>query len=91
MIKIIVRHSVTSFEKWYPLFVADGARRQAPGATGDQDVYRDVGDPNLVTLVLGWNNADSAHKFLNDPQLGEVMQQAGVVGMPAVVAVTSRA
>jgi quinol monooxygenase YgiN len=71
-------------------FDADETRRQAAGATGVNQVYRDANNPNIVTLVMEWDNAAHAQKFVTDPMLGEVMQKAGVIGMPEVAAILSR-
>lgn len=91
MVYLNVRHTVADYEKWRPFFDEDEARRRAAGATGVNQVYRDVDDANTVTLVMEWDNAENARKFMDDPALREVMQKAGVVGMPAVRAVQSRA
>jgi len=91
MVYVTVRHTAADYEKWRPMFDGDEARRRAAGATGVNQIFRDVADPNTITLVLEWDNAEKAHKFLDDPALREVMQKAGVVGMPAVIAVQSRA
>jgi quinol monooxygenase YgiN len=90
MIYINVRHTVADYGKWRPFFNADETRRRAAGATGVNQVYRDANDPNVITLVMEWDNAANAQKFMNDPALGEVMQKAGVIGMPALVAILSR-
>ncbi|MGZ9221655.1 MAG: putative quinol monooxygenase [Anaerolineales bacterium] len=90
MVYINVRHTVADYEKWRPFFDGDDARRSAAGASGVNQVYRDADDPNTITIVMEWDNAENARKFLDDPALREVMQQAGVVGMPAVRAVLSR-
>ena len=66
------------------------AGNEAGGATGVYQVYRDTDNPNVITLVLEWDNAENAQKFLADPALREVMQKAGVVGAPALMAVTTR-
>ena len=91
MTYVNVRQTVADYEKWRPIFDADDARRRAGGATGVNQVYRDASDPNTVTVVLEWDNEANANKFVHDPALREVMQKAGVIGMPAVVAVLSRA
>ena len=91
MVYITVRHTAADYEKWRPSFDGDEARRRAGGATGVNQIFRDVADPNTITLVLEWDSAEKAHKFLDDPALREVMLKAGVVGMPAVIAVQSRA
>jgi len=90
MVYLNVRHTVADYEKWRPLFDEDEARRRAAGATGVNQVYRDVDDPNTITIVLEWDNAEKARKFMDDPALREVMQKAGVIGMPAVRAILSR-
>ena len=64
---------------------------EAGGATGVSQVYRDLDDPNTVTLVMEWDTAENARKFMENPALREVMQKAGVVGMPAVRAILERA
>jgi quinol monooxygenase YgiN len=87
MIYLNVRHTVADYEKWRPFFDADESRRRAAGATGVNQVFRDANDPNVVTLVMQWDNVANAQKFANDPMLGEVMQKAGVIGMPAVAAI----
>jgi hypothetical protein len=90
MVYLNVRHAVADYEKWRPFFNGDDARRRAAGATGVNQVYRDADDPNTVTIIMEWDNAGNARKFADDPALREVMQKAGVVGMPMVRAIMSR-
>jgi hypothetical protein len=90
MVFLNVRHTVADYAKWRPIFDADETRRRASGATGVNQIYRDFADPNKITLVLEWDNAENANKFVHDPALGEVMQKAGVIGMPELIAVLSR-
>jgi quinol monooxygenase YgiN len=90
MVYLNVRHTVADYDKWRPLFDEDEARRRAAGATGVNQVYRDLDDPNTITIVLEWDNEENARNFMNDPVLREVMQKAGVIGMPAVRAILSR-
>ena len=91
MIYLNVRHTVADYGKWRPFFDADETRRRAAGATGVNQVYRDANDPNTITLVMEWDNAANAQKFVNDPALAEVMKKSGVIGMPALIATLSRA
>jgi hypothetical protein len=90
MVYLNVRHTVADYGKWRPFYDEDKTRRKANGATGVEQVFRDVDNPNVVTLVLEWDNPENALKFAQDPELGAVMQKAGVVGAPAVVAIVSR-
>jgi hypothetical protein len=91
MVYINVRHTVADYSKWRPFFDADEARRRAAGATGITQVYRDADNPNSITTILEWDKAENAQKFATDPGLAEVMQKAGVIGMPSLVAILSRA
>ena len=89
MVYINVRHTAADYATWRTFFDGDEARRRAGGATGVNQVYRDADDPNTINLILEWDNAANARKFLDDPALREVMQKAGVVGAPAVRAILS--
>jgi quinol monooxygenase YgiN len=90
MVYLNTRHTVADYEKWRAVFDEGEARRRAAGATGVNQIYRDVDDPNTVTVVSEWDNADNARKFMDDPAVREVMQKAGVIGMPTVRTILSR-
>jgi quinol monooxygenase YgiN len=87
MVYINVRHTAADYEKWRSVFDGDEARRRAAGATGVNQIYRDADDPNTVNVILEWDNAENARKFLDDPALREAMQKAGVVGAPVLRAI----
>jgi hypothetical protein len=56
---------------------AGGAANRG-GAPGVSQIFRDVENPNQITVLLEWDNAENARKFASDPALKEVMQAAGV-------------
>ena len=89
MVYINVRHTCADYVTWRSVFDGDESRRRAAGATGVNQIYRDADDPNTVNVILEWDNAENARKFLDDPALREAMQKAGVVGAPAIRAVLS--
>jgi quinol monooxygenase YgiN len=84
MIYLNVRHTAADYAKWRVGFDAHEATRRAAGATGVQQVYRDVENPNTVTIIMEWDSAEKARKFAQDPALREVMEKAGVIGAPEV-------
>ena len=84
MVYVSVRQTVEDFKVWRPTFDGDAARRKAGGGTGNNVVYRDVENPNLVTVILEWDNLANLEKFLHDPALAEAMKKAGAVGAPAI-------
>jgi hypothetical protein len=82
MIYLSVRHTVADYAKWRPYFDADESKRRASGSTGVQYVYRDLANPNDITVVLEWDNPENVQKFVHDPALAETMKTAGVMGAP---------
>jgi hypothetical protein len=82
MIYLNVRHTVADYAKWRPVFDSDASNRRAGGATGVQSVYRDQANPNDITLVLEWDNAENAQKFFHNPALAETMKSGGVISAP---------
>ena len=90
MVYVSVRQTVQDYTKWRPFFDNDAARRRTAGATGVNQVYCDVEKPNDVAVILEWDSRENAHKFVSDPALREVMEKAGVIGMPSV-AIQTRA
>ena len=84
MINLLIRHTIADFAKWHAGFDAHEAARRAAGATGVKQVYRDMENPNQITVMLEWNNAENAQNFISDPALKEVMNAAGVTGAPEV-------
>jgi len=91
MVYVNVRHTVADYSKWRSFFDADESRRRAAGATGITQVYRDADNPNTITTMVEWDKAENAQKFAADPALAATMQKAGVVGMPTLIAILSRA
>ena len=90
MINLLIRHTIVDYAKWRAGFDAHEAARRAAGATGVSQVYRDVENPNQITAMLEWNNAENARKFANDPALKEVMHAAGVTSAPEAALHESR-
>jgi heme-degrading monooxygenase HmoA len=79
-----IRHTIADYAKWHAGFDANEAARRAAGATGVNQVYRDVENPNQITVMLEWNTAENARNFASDPALKEAMNDAGVTSTPEV-------
>jgi hypothetical protein len=84
MVTLMVRHTIADYATYRSAFDAHEAFRRANGATGVGQVYRDEGNPNQITSVLEWDNAENARKFATSPGLKEAMQAAGVTSAPEV-------
>ena len=81
MINTAIRHSVTDYAKWKSVY--DTFLPTTAGAKFAR-VNRSVEDPNLVTVVAGFDTLELANTFLNNPNLKAKMTEAGVVGSPRI-------
>jgi heme-degrading monooxygenase HmoA len=91
MVLFTVRVKVADYAKWKAVFDESQSIRRAAGSTGVNHIYRDVDDPNTLTIMMEWDTADKARAFMNDPALRERQQRAGALGPPAVSAILSAA
>ena len=87
MVYIHLRLNVADYDTWRAGFDANESNRKSAGSTGVNQFYRDVENPNNVTLIMEWDAADNAQTYLNDPNTKASMDAAGVTGRPSVVAV----
>jgi quinol monooxygenase YgiN len=88
MVYLHIQHKVADYGKWRPGFDANAPARKAGGSTGEEYVYRSLNDPNEITVIMGWSDADKALKFSRDPALKEAMKDAGVLSQPEVKMLT---
>jgi len=80
---IVIRHSVSDYNKWKPFFVADSSSRKAAGMhlIG---IARGIEAPNEVELPFMIDDVQKAKAFSSSPKLKEVMQKAGVNSPPEI-------
>jgi hypothetical protein len=79
MYVLAINHAVADFEKWKSLY--DTLPPTSRGAKFSR-VNRGIDDPNLVTVVAGFDSLETLKQFVADPQLKDAMQEAGVLGQP---------
>ena len=80
---LLVRHKVTDYATWKPVFDQHGTTRQANGSKGGR-LFRNAQDPNEVVILLKWDDLEKARQFTQAQDLVETMQKAGVVGRPDI-------
>lgn len=80
---IIFRTKVADYDKWKPIFDADGVNRQANGSRGGQ-LFRNASDPNELVMLFEWDDLEKARQFTQSEDLRELMQRAGVVDQPDI-------
>lgn len=81
MIVAAIQHPVTDYDKWKAVF--DTFPPTAGGALFAR-VNRSVDDPNLIAVVAGFETLEAAQSFLDNPELKEKMEEAGVAGEPRI-------
>jgi heme-degrading monooxygenase HmoA len=83
MVHVLVRHKVADFNRWKLAFDTHVIARQHAGETGFH-VFHNLENANDIFLMLDWESADQARKFMDSSELRERMQQAGVEGIPEI-------
>lgn len=81
MITTAIRHSVNDYATWKSVY--DTFTPLSGGAKFAR-VNRSVDDPNVVTVVAGFDTLELAKTFINDPNLKARMTEAGVLGVPRI-------
>jgi hypothetical protein len=79
MYVLAINHTVADYEKWKAIY--DTLPPTSRGAKFAR-VNRGIDDPNVITVVAGFESLDALKKFVADPQLKDAMQEAGVLGQP---------
>ena len=78
---IFVRHRLTDYEAWRPIYDDDVERRNAAGLR-EVGVYTDPNDPNMVVAIFDADNTDGFFEMMGSEDLRAKMEEAGVVGEP---------
>lgn len=83
MATLFVRHDVADFDHWKRAYDDFDAERAPMGVTS-HGVYRGDENPNDVTVYHEFETMEAAKSFAGSPRLREVMEAAGVEGLPTI-------
>ncbi|HVO74482.1 MAG TPA: hypothetical protein VMT35_10705 [Ignavibacteriaceae bacterium] len=83
MAYVLVRHKVSDYKKWKPIYDGHESTRKKSGSKGAR-LFRGADDPNKVIILMEWDSFENAKKFAGSQDLKETMQKAGVLEMPDV-------
>ncbi len=81
MAHILVHHKVEDYKKWRPFFDDHSSFRSKNGSIGER-IFRSANNPNEIFILFEWDSIENAKKFSQSDNLKEIMQKAGVLGMP---------
>ena len=78
---LLIRHKVTDYATWKPVFDEHDATRRAHGCQGGR-LFRNAADPNEALILLEWDDLSRARLFAQSDDLREAMTRAGVADEP---------
>jgi len=81
MKQILLKFEVKDFAKWHSVFMENPMMREAAGVKSMQ-IFHSAENPNLVALLLGWDNLEKAKAFSQSQELREAQSKAGVISKP---------
>ena len=81
MVRMFARHQVADYEAWRKVY--DAFKRESLGVRAHA-VYRNVSDPNEVTVWHDFDDRATAEAFVSSDDLKAAMAEAGVVSVPNI-------
>jgi quinol monooxygenase YgiN len=78
---------VRDYDDWKAVFDTGEPLRREFGCSG-HEIYRDVDDPNQLTVFLEFSSREKAKEFLDEPRLKQRMAEAGVDSEPRTMLVS---
>lgn len=83
MARMLIQQTVKDFDEWKRVFDSASDLRSSNGEISDQ-IFRDVNDPNKVTVFFKWDSLENAQRYTQSPELKAAMEKAGVEGPPNI-------
>ena len=78
---ILARAKIGDFDQFLQTFSTKGAEKRKEHGSSGSRVFRDPEDANTVWVVFDWEAEDYA-KFIADPEVPAIFQEAGLQGPP---------
>ncbi len=78
-----VQHRVQDYDSWKEVFDGFHATRKSGGEKSFQILHTE-NDPNDLSLMFEWDNAENAHSFMTSSKLKNAMKEAGVLEHPRI-------
>jgi heme-degrading monooxygenase HmoA len=83
MPSLLIRHHVADYPAWKAGFDEHEPTRHANGSQGGR-LFRDAADPNVILVLLEWDDLERARLFADSDDLRETMTRAGVTDRPDI-------
>lgn len=86
MAVVILTHKVENYQKWKPIYDKDEDRRKQAGLK-EIICGQKSDEPNNVYMVFETSEPSKAREMLKDPELKDVMDEAGVITKPEIIVI----
>ena len=80
---MLVRHKVTDYAKWKPIYDQHAATRKA-GGSKEAHLFRNADNPNELVILFKWDDLGEARSFAQSEDLAKTMRKAGVSDKPDI-------
>jgi quinol monooxygenase YgiN len=78
-----VQHKVRDYDTWKTAFDGFHATRKSAGEKS-YHIWHTEDDPNDLSLLFEWENAESAHSFMTSSALKNAMHEACLLEHPQI-------
>jgi hypothetical protein len=86
MAVVILTHKVENYQKWKPIYDKDVQRREKAGLK-EIICGQKSDEPNSVYMVFETSDPNKTKEMMKDPELKEVMDEAGVISKPEIIVI----
>ena len=80
---LLIRHKVSDFAKWKPVYDGHLSARQKAGLK-EEHLFRNADGPNEVLLLFSVEDFDKAKAFIASDDVRQTMERAGVSDKPDI-------
>ena len=78
---VIAQTNFEDYDRFYETFSTRGLEKRREYGCRGVRILRDLGDPRRVVNIFDWDRED-LERFLEDPEVPEIMRAAGLRGRP---------
>lgn len=78
---ILATTKVEDVDRFLSIFSTKGAEKRGQHGSKGSTVFRDPGEENRVWVLFDWD-AEGWQKFVADPEVAAILQEAGHIGRP---------
>ena len=88
MAALMIRIKVSDFDEWKAAYDAGADDHRVSRGSRGGKIFRDAEDPNMVSIVLHWDNMANLNgflEFMQPPEMQKIMEEGAVVGPPEAI------